>query len=66
MDNGNQTERLSHKSECRNADEGSLLARLSAVAQGVLEEIEALAGTTDCRSTLVACYQRDARNQSNW
>ena len=30
------------------------------------EEIEALAGTTACRSTLVACYQRDARSLSNW
>ena len=66
MNNGDQTERLSQESECRNEGESGLLARASAVAQGVLEEIENLAGTTACRSTLVACYQRDARNLFNW
>ena len=50
MNNGNQTERLSQEGECRNEGESSLLARASAVAQGVLEEIEALAGTTACKS----------------
>ena len=63
--NGNHTERLSQEGECRNEAEGGLLERASAFAHGVLEEIEALAGTTACRSTLVAYYQRDVRSQSN-
>ena len=50
MNNGNQAERVSQESECRNESESSLLARASAVAQGVLEEIEALAGTKASRS----------------
>ena len=66
MSNGDHTERLPQEGKCRNESESGISARASAVAQGVLEEIEALAGTTACRSTLVACYQRDARNLSNW
>ena len=64
--NGDNSERLPQEGECRNEEEYGILERASAVAQRVLEEIEALAGTTACRSTLVACNQRDARSQSNW
>ena len=46
--NGNHTERVSQESECRNEEESGILASASAFAQRVLEEIEALAGTTTC------------------
>jgi hypothetical protein len=47
---GNHTERLSQESERRENGENSLLESASAFAQRVLEEIEALAGTTACKS----------------
>ena len=51
--NGDYTERLSQESECREAGQYGILDEASAVALGVLEEIETLAGTTACHSTLV-------------
>ena len=47
--NGDHTERLSQESECRNEAESGLLESASTFAQRVLEEIEALAGTTTCK-----------------
>ena len=64
--NGDHTERLPQEGKCRNENESGILEDASTFAQRVLKEIEVLAGTTACRSTLVACYQRDARNLSNW
>ena len=57
MNDGDQAERLSQEGECRNESESSLLARASAVAQGVLKEIEALAGTTSCKSVQLVRLQ---------
>ena len=48
--NGISIERLSQTGECCKDGESSILEGASAVAQGVLEEIEALAGTTACKS----------------
>ena len=48
--NGDYSERLSQESECRNEEEYGILERASAIALGVLKEIEALAGTTTCKS----------------
>ena len=50
--NGDYSERLSQESECRNEEEYGILERASAIALGVLKEIEALAGTTTCKSGL--------------
>jgi hypothetical protein len=47
---GNHTERLSQESERRNEAESGILESASTFAQRVLEEIEALAGTTACKS----------------
>ena len=58
--NGDHIERLSQESECRNEAESSILESASAFAQRVVEEIEALAGTTTCRSTLVAYCSRSS------
>ena len=41
--NGDNSERLPQEGECRNETEGGILESASAVAQRVLEEIEALA-----------------------
>ena len=48
--NGNNTERLSQEGECREEGEYDILEKASAFSQGVLESIEALAGTTACKS----------------
>ena len=48
--NGDHTERLPQKVERRNENEGGILESASTFAQRVLEEIEALAGTTACQS----------------
>ena len=54
MSNGDYIERLPQEGECRNESESGILARASAVAQGVLEEIEALAGTASCKGVQIA------------
>lgn len=64
MNNENQIERLSQKGECRNESEGSLLARASAVANGVLEEIKTLAGTTSCKSVQLVKLKQWAQDFS--
>ena len=66
MNNGNQTERLPQEGECRNEGESGLLARASAVAQGVLEEIEALAGTASCKSVQLVRLRQWAHEQGCW
>ena len=48
--NGDQTERLSQEGECREDGERDILEAASEVARRVLKEIEALAGTTSCKS----------------
>ena len=59
--NGDYSERLPQEGECRNETEGGILESASAVAQRVLEEIEALAGTTACKSVqLVRLKKRTA------
>ena len=66
MNNGNQTERLPQEGECRNESQSSLLARASAVAQGVLKEIEALAGTASCKSVQLVRLRQWAHEQGCW
>jgi hypothetical protein len=48
--NGYNSERLSQESECHQDRESGILERASAFARRVLEEIEALTGTTTCKS----------------
>ena len=64
--NGNHTERLSQEGECRDEVAGRILESASAVARGVLEEIETLAGTTACKSVqLVRLKKWSLRNLNN-
>ena len=64
--NGNHTERLSQEGECRNEGNSSLLEIASTVAQRVLEEIKALAGTTACRSVQLVRLKKWAKEQGCW
>ena len=48
--NGDYSERLPQEGECRNEEECGILDAASEAARRVLEEIEALAGTTACKS----------------
>ena len=61
--NGNHTERLSQESECRNEEEYGILESASAFAHRVLEEIEVLAGTTDCKSVQPVRLKKWAQEQ---
>jgi len=64
--NGDQTERIPQEGECRNEVYCSLLESASAVAQRVLEEIEALAGTTACKSVQLVRLRKWAEEQGCW
>ena len=64
--NGDSSERISQESECRDEGQSSLLEEASAVAQRVLEEIAALAGTTTCKSVQLARLKKWAQEQDCW
>ena len=64
--NGDQIERLSQEGECRNESESSILESASAFARGVLEEIEALAGTTACKSVQLVRLRQWAQQYDYW
>ena len=64
--NGDNSERLPQEGECRNETEGGILESASAVAQRILEEIEALAGTTACKSVQLVRLKKWAQEQGCW
>ena len=64
--NGDYSERLSQESECREAEQYGILERASAIALGVLKEIEALAGTTACKSVQLVRLKKWALEQGCW
>ena len=66
MSNGNQAKRLPQKGKCRNENESGILEDASAFAQRVLEEIEALAGTTACKSVQLVRLKKWAQEQGCW
>lgn len=63
--NGDYTERLSQEGECREAKDSSILESASAVARGILESIEALAGTTACKSVQLQFIAKTFKLQSH-
>ena len=75
---GDYSERLSQESERYQNSESSILDAASEVARRVLEEIEALAGTTSCKSVQLTnearvepnlfelCLARRKRTLVNW
>ena len=64
--NGDKAERLPQKGECRENVEGGILESASTFAQRVLEEIEALAGTTACKSVQLVRLKKWAQEQCCW
>ena len=63
---GNTTDRLSQKSEPRNAKVNSILEDAAEVAGGVLSSIQALAGTTACKGVQIARLKEWAVNNRLW
>lgn len=66
MHNDSHTEQLSSQSECRKAEIGGLLEDAADVARGVLESVQALAGTTYCKGVQVAKLKLWAQQNSHW
>lgn len=66
MNNGYQAERLPQKSEYREDSEGGILESASTFAYRVLKEIEALAGTTACKSVQLVRLKQWAQEQGRW
>lgn len=64
--NGNHTERISQEIECHQNGESGILEIASAYAHRVLEEIEALAGTTSCKAVQLIRLKRWAQEQGCW
>ena len=61
--NGDYSERLSQESECRNEEEYGILERASAIALGVLKEIEAGCWFCD-RTQLGEFFDRGSENET--
>lgn len=66
MNNGYQAERLPQEGECREDSEGGILESASTFAYRVLKEIEALAGTTACKSVQLVRLKQWAQEQGRW
>ena len=64
--NGDHTERLPQEGKCRNENESGILEDASTFAQRVLEEIEALAGTTACKSVQLVRLKQWAQEHCCW
>ena len=64
--NGDHTKRIPQKGECRNENESGILEDASTFAQRVLEEIEALAGTTACKSVQLVRLKKWSKEQGCW
>ena len=64
--NGDYSERLPQEGECRNEEECGILDAASEAARRVLEEIEALAGTTTCKSVQLVRLRKWAEEHGCW
>ena len=66
MSNGNQAKRLPREGECQEDSEGDILESASTFAYRDLKEIEALAGTTTCKSVKLVRLKQWAQEQGRW
>ena len=66
MSNGDYSERLPQEGECREEGAGCILEDASAFAHRVLEEIEALAGTTACKPVQLLRLKKWAQENGCW
>ena len=64
--NGDSIERLPQEGECREDGKYGILESASAFAHRVLEEIEALAGTTTCKSVQLVRLRKWAEKKGCW
>ena len=64
--NGDYSERLSQESECPENGSDGILESASAFARRVLEEIEALAGTTACKTVQLVRLRQWAQEHECW
>ena len=64
--NGDYSERLSQEVERHQDDESGILESASAFANRVLKEVEALAGTTACKSVQLVRLKKWAQEQGCW
>ena len=63
---GNTTDRLSQKDNCRKEEIGSLLEDAAEIYGRVLSSIQALAGTTACKGVQIARLKEWAVNNAIW
>ena len=63
---GNTTDRLSQKDNCRKEKIGSLLDEASTIARRVLDSIQTLAGTTACKGVQIARLKEWAQSNNLW
>ena len=61
--NGDSFKRISQEGQRQDEEEGGILESASAFAQRVLEEIEALAGTTACKTVQLVRLKQWAQEQ---
>lgn len=64
--NGDKTKRISQEGECGNEGISGLLESASETARRVLEEIEAVAGTTACKTVQLTRLKKWAQEQGCW
>lgn len=64
--NGDSSDRLPQEGKCRNEAERDILEEASEVARRVLEEIEALTGTTSCKSVQLVRLKQWAQQRGYW
>lgn len=64
--NGTGTQRLSYKNEHDKNAVGGILEQAEAVAQGVLESVQKIAGTTDCKGVQIAQLAKWAMKHNFW
>jgi len=64
--NGDYTERVPQEGQCQDEGKNGILEGASDFAQRVLEEIEALAGTTACKSVQLVRLRKWAEEQGCW
>ncbi|MGM9701755.1 MAG: hypothetical protein ACI3YX_10000 [Prevotella sp.] len=63
---GTDSERISQECKCCKAPIGDLLEQTEVVSQGMLESIQAIAGTTDCKGVQVAYLKKWATQHQCW
>ena len=64
--NGDTAKRISQEGECGKDGQYGILEIASAFARGVLESIEALAGTTACKAVQLTRLKKWAQEQGCW